>query len=207
MSSPPHAPAHASLRQPGAITRLVGSGFAVVGALVVAIGLFLPWVRAGRVDRNSFEIVALVEKFRLVRPPWDSAMALWQFVGPAMMVPLVFLALRWWRTGGIMAILLGLIIAAGAITCLVLLAGERRLGVSLATTGPTFAMIGGSLLVVGGITVLYGLRKPHVSGVSDGQNGWEPVHSDRRLIEQHRLGHAEPGSARHDDSHQEGTRP
>jgi hypothetical protein len=81
---------------------LIGRVVATVGAVVAAVGTFLPWLRSGTRRRNSYEIFSLVDRLGFSRSSavgWG--LRLWPIV-PLVLVLAV--TLQWfprkWVSGG-----------------------------------------------------------------------------------------------------------
>lgn len=132
---------------------------AAVTTLLVAIavcvaGTFAPWLMSGAVARNSYQLVGALQHFQIL----DSgavvaAVGGWQYLGPALMVPLLLVAFRCWRWAAAVAILLGMLGSAAAITALVV-GGTRHFGIELASIGPETVGCGSALLIVAGALLL-----------------------------------------------------
>ena len=82
---------------------IAGSGLAMVIA-----GSFLPWVISGEVRRSSYAILGIVDRLGVAG---DGALGVlianWPLVGVLCMAPVVIACLRWWRTAGVLAVLVG----------------------------------------------------------------------------------------------------
>ena len=83
---------------------IAGSGLAMVIA-----GSFLPWVISGEVRRSSYAILGIVDRLGVAG---DGALGVliahWPLVGVLCMAPVVIGCLRWWRTAGVLAVLVAL---------------------------------------------------------------------------------------------------
>ncbi|MDQ2846050.1 MAG: hypothetical protein M3Y77_06810 [Actinomycetota bacterium] len=133
---------------------------AAVTTLLVAItvciaGTFAPWLRSGSVARNSYQLVGALERFQIV----DSgavvaAVGGWPYFGPALMAPLLLVAFRCWRWAAAVAILLGILGLAAAMTALVVVGGTSHFGIELASIGPETVGCGSALLIVAGALLL-----------------------------------------------------
>lgn len=132
----------------------------VVGVAVTLAGAFGPWLRSGTVDRNSFQIVGALQRFPLIDNSLVRALiGAWPLLGPALMIPLVLAGLRWWRTTGVTAIVLGILGLAPSIAALVVVGGEQRFGIELVAVGPLTVVAGAALLIVAGTVLLASGRR------------------------------------------------
>ena len=111
---------------------IAGSGL----ALVIA-GSFLPWVISGEVRRSSYAILGIVNRLGVAG---DGALGVlianWPLVGVLCMAPVVIACLRWWRTAGVLAVLVAL--ATGLLSFGILIAARSSTALSLtdARTAP-----------------------------------------------------------------------
>ena len=121
-----------------------------VGAAVVVMGTLLPWVRTGGRRRNSYDLLALVERLGFT-PDGPTATALrWWPVVPVLVVLAVVAS--WWgwpRLGGAM----GLLSAgyAGAIAVVVAGSGSALVRVQ---AGTAVTIIGAVVLAAGSVAAL-----------------------------------------------------
>ncbi|MTD13796.1 hypothetical protein GIS00_07550 [Nakamurella sp. YIM 132087] len=130
-------------------TALAGSG--VVGTV---LGAFLPWVRSGSVDRNSFELSGVASRLLFPDGLVSWLLSVWPLIGPLCAVPVVLALLRLWRSAGAMSVVLGAITIALSVTVQVM-GGDRAVaGIGLVRTGPVVLAVGGLLLVLGGVVLL-----------------------------------------------------
>jgi hypothetical protein len=132
----------------------------LVGLTVTIIGTFLPWLISGSVTRNSYQLAAALEQFRLV-DSWlmGAAITAWVSLGPILLVPTLLLAVRMWRTAAGVCVALGLVMAGAAITTLVVVGGKERLGIRLADAGPLAVACGSALTIVAGLLLLLSARR------------------------------------------------
>lgn len=134
------------------LPRLAGSIVLLTATVTTMIGTFLPWLNSGQVTRNSYQVAGTLDRWRLIDSALlDAALAGWPFLGPGLMITVLLVAFRFWRTAGAAAALVGAIGAAGAVTAQLMVGERAAFGVSLNPVGPTTVTIGGVLLVLAGV--------------------------------------------------------
>ncbi len=139
---------------------VLGSGLGIAGITLVVTGTFLPWVDSAGVLRNSYAVAGLLQRLDLI----DSAgirmlLAAWAFVGPLCLVPVVLAILRWWRSAGVAATVVGLLVGAVAAVVMVYTAGKEFAGVHLAGTGPWTVVAGAATLIAAGLLLAMPSRR------------------------------------------------
>lgn len=154
-------------RPPGPAARravpVVPAAIVGLGLVGVVAGSFLPWVVSGQVRRSSYAITGVVDRLDIAGDGLlGTLVGLWPFFGPLCVVPVIAGVLRWWRTAGIISVLLGLI--SGALAVSALLFAARRpaaASVSLHPLGPSVMAAGAVLLAAGGVAlVVVGSTRP-----------------------------------------------
>jgi len=125
---------------------LIGRVLATVGALVAIVGTFLPWLRSGARERNSYDIFSLVERLGISRSSivgWG--VRLWPLV-PFLLVLTVVLV--WFAPRApVIAVAAIAIVYASAISVAVRRAPTRSLlGLG---SGPVVTLCGLGLLTAG----------------------------------------------------------
>lgn len=81
----------------------------VAGVVVLVIGTFLPWLRSGRVQRNSYELAGVGVR-RLQAADWVEVLLRgWPFLGVLWAVAVVLLILGRDRAAGVLAAVLGVV--------------------------------------------------------------------------------------------------
>ncbi|GAA2002263.1 hypothetical protein JL107_01850 [Nakamurella flavida] len=127
-------------------------------ALVVA-GLFLPWLRSGSVERNSFQVAAVIDRLALVR---DSSLSwlpdAWPGVAVVVLVPIALLVTGLRRWAGGCALTVGVLTLGLGVATLVLGSGRAGAGIRLAPAGPVVLALGAAGLVVTGVLLLVRAR-------------------------------------------------
>ncbi len=152
-TGPTPPPAHPSATRPAA--PVIPAAIAGLGVVLVVVGSFLPWVVSGQVRRSSYAISGVVDRLGIAG---DGVLAvlvdLWPYFGPLCVLPVIVGALRWWRTAGVIAAVLGL--ASGTLAVAALAIAARGAGsgsVSLDPLGPSVMAAGAALLVGGGLAL------------------------------------------------------
>ena len=152
-------------------TRLgsVAAGVAAVGALLVAVGTFLPWVVSGSVLRDSYESISVIRTVRaLDGNPLELVLDGWTMIIPALTLCVVGYALGFRRAAATISTILAIICGTIAATATVVSGGED-VGLGIAGAGPITMLIGSVLTVIGGVGIFAGQR----SGAT-GDVGGEP---------------------------------
>ena len=130
---------------------LIGRIAATVGAIVVAVGTFLPWLRSGTRERSSYEIFSLVERLGYSRSDLvGGGLRLWPIVPLLLAASVVLLWYpRKWLTGLVTAFS---VIYAGAVA----LAVRSASPVSIISVeyGASVAVVGAILLGAGYLLTL-----------------------------------------------------
>lgn len=137
-------------------------------ALVVA-GLFLPWLRSGSVERNSFQVAAVINRLALVR---DSSLSwlpdAWPGVAVVVLVPIALLVTGLRRWAGGCALAVGVLTLGLGVATLVLGSGRAAAGIRLAPAGPAVLALGAAGLVITGVVLLIRVRPVEANPVRRG---------------------------------------
>ena len=131
------------------------------GLVLVIGGSFLPWVVSGTVRRSSYAIVGVLGRLGIGDDgPIGVLVGAWPLVGVLCMTPVVAAAVRWWRTSGVLAVLLAL--AAGLLSfgVILLTSGRSAGGIGVDPVGPAVMAAGAVLLFCGGIALALGAGSP-----------------------------------------------
>ncbi len=122
-----------------------------MAVVVLLTGTFLPWVRSGRVTRNSYE-VAGVGLRRLDVAPWlEAVLQAWPFLGPLWAVVVVLAVLGRRRTAVAVALVLAVltaVVAAGGVYLALRFDAAAFGGV---ITGPVVTLVGALGVVVAAV--------------------------------------------------------
>lgn len=123
-------------------------GCAIVAglALVVSVlGTFLPWLKSGDTNRNSYAAVGVLERLLDIHGVVRLAIDLWPFLGLYCAATIALLALTWWRVA----------VAAGAVSgviCAVVswraLSVPGRFTIAVVRSGPTVTLTAAGVAVV-----------------------------------------------------------
>jgi len=149
------ANARPAAARPGVGWFVPALGLGITGVVLVVLGTFLPWVSSGGRMYRSYAMAGLVDRLHVVDSGLaDGLLAVWPFVGPLCLVPIVLAALRRRRAAATTAIVIGLVIAAAAAVVLRYAGGLQVPGVSVVTTGPWAVIAGGLTMTAGGVLAL-----------------------------------------------------
>ena len=148
--------------------RRLGVRLVTVGGVLVVIAMFGPWVRSGSNERNSFELVDLIDRLGFTpNGPIETAIRWWPLVPLLVVVAVVLTIWLGGRTGAIVAIVVGG--AVGVVGVAMRTVPETPL---IGTGwGSAVDAIGGLLMVAGGTTLLLSRRLsavPDPAGFEDG---------------------------------------
>ncbi|MET0966815.1 MAG: hypothetical protein ABWZ02_10480 [Nakamurella sp.] len=148
VTPPPTAPAPAAqaaspLRVQVVICLIGGAGLALV-----VLGSFLPWVISGNVRRSSYQILGVVGRLGIGD---GGALAVllgaWPFIGVLCVVPVLAAAIRFWRTSGVLAMLIGLLSGLLSFGLLIFVAGRGGSILRIDPVGPSVMAAGAVLLI------------------------------------------------------------
>ena len=111
-----------------------------VAAAVLLVGTFLPWIRTGRRERNSYELLGLVDRLGFAPDGWMERFVRWWPIVALLVVGAVVCA--WWRQAVVSTVLaLAAVAYAGGVAWVL---ADRR-GPALA--GITVTLVGCALLL------------------------------------------------------------
>jgi hypothetical protein len=111
--------------------------------------------------RNSFSIVGIVRRLGVAGTGFAAtALSFWPLLGPIVMLAVIAGILRWWRTGAVLAAMIGLVTGVLSGGVILLSSGRRALGVGLALQGPVCTVVGSCFAVAGAVVVLIATRRP-----------------------------------------------
>jgi hypothetical protein len=140
----------------------VGVGGAVLtaaGAVTIAVGTFLPWVRSGTVLRDSYESISVLRTIKVLDgSPLALVLDVWTVLIPVITVCIVAYTLGLRRSAATISAILAIISGTVAGAATVVGGGEEvRLGIS--STGPTTTFVGAVLTLVGVVGIFAGQRR------------------------------------------------
>ena len=123
----------------------VSVGLGSAGLVVLVVGTFLPWLRSGTAERNSYRAGAVLRHLRGVHGVESLGLRLWPFVG--IWAAAVVIAYLLGRTGvaaggALIAAAAGYAAAIGA------LRAKDNVFAAVRTTGPAVTILGASILVL-----------------------------------------------------------
>ena len=160
--------------------------FAGVGLATGVAGSFLPWLRSGDINRNSYQLSGVADRLNLAGSGlWSRLVDLWPLLGPLCLIPLVIAAFRWWKATAAAAVVLG----AALITATLEIQSHAddglravsALGVRWQDTGPVTVLSGGALAALAGLSALILLVAPERRAAI----GQPPIQNDRRSEPEH----------------------
>lgn len=133
------------------------------GIVVMLIGTFLPWLRSGRISRNSYELAGVGAR-RLQAADWvEAPLRAWPFLGLLWAVALVLMILGRPRIAGwLAAVLAGLtgLVALGGLFLVVRLDSVMLSGLLI---GPLLTAAGAAVVLIASVAIL---RKNSPSGAA-----------------------------------------
>lgn len=161
MSSPAQRPSAIDTRHRALpFVRTAGLTLLVFGIVVTVIGAFAPWLQSGETTRNSFQVAGTAERFGLLdNPALHAIVDNWALLGPILMIPLICTGLRWWRACAMTAMVIGVAIAALALTVTIAVGDRQFLTISMVAAGPVTVIAGGILITVAGSLILLSGRR------------------------------------------------
>lgn len=136
----------------------VAAGVALSGLLIIVIGSFLPWIKSGAVQRDSFEIVGVIDRLG----PQDNAILAfalsgWIAVPPACVLAIGLYVLGLARTAAACAITVSVV--AGTVGLAIYVVGGDGFGlVTSVPAGPLTTCLGGMIALSGSLGILLRLR-------------------------------------------------
>ncbi len=125
--------------------------------VVLVAGTFLPWVRSGRVSRNSYELAGVGVR-RLDAGPWiEGALQAWPFLGPLWAVVVVLMVLRRRRSAAVASLVLAVPTGLVALCGVVLAVRFDAPTIGGVWPGPAVTLVGAVGCAVAGVALL---RRP-----------------------------------------------
>lgn len=126
----------------------------VGGIVVLVVGTFLPWLRSGRISRNSYELAGVGVR-RLQAADWvEAPLRAWPFLGPLWAVVLVLMILTRPRVAGWVAVVLSTVtglVALGGLFLVVRLDSAMLSGVVI---GPLLTAAGAVVVLAASVAIL-----------------------------------------------------
>ena len=131
----------------------LGCGAGALGLITTVVGSFLPWLRSGTVNRDSYEVLALRGWAGLGNGYGEVIRVAWVSMTPVAVCCVLLFTFGLRRFAAWIGILFGTI--TGTVAALATVQGSNEgamVGISL--TGPAVALCGAVLAIAGAITVL-----------------------------------------------------
>jgi hypothetical protein len=127
-----------------------------VGLVFMVVGTFLPWLKSGRVSRNSYASDGALRQLLHVGGPGGAVLDAWPFVSlaGAVAIALTLIGLR--RCGAVIALVAGA--CAGGVAIWALVASAHGL-IRPATFGPAATLAGGILTCLAALANLVPLSR------------------------------------------------
>ena len=127
------------------------------GLVAVVLGTFLPWLRSGEVQRNSYASFGLLGRLVGFHGPTEVAIRLWPLLGLCCAAIVLTVVVTWHRTAATLAL-----VTAGwsaAVGCAVLIRHDES-GVSVVTLGPLVTVAGDAAVVLAAVITLISYNRP-----------------------------------------------
>lgn len=132
---------------------------AALGIVVTAGGTFLPWLRSGAVNRDSYEVVALALRLGIADGALArGALACWSAVPIICAVGCVLFALRFDRAAAVSVICSACLIGTVAVVFTVQ-GGAIDTHVAVARAGPVMSMVGALIALLAACGVFITKRR------------------------------------------------
>ncbi|PXY22397.1 hypothetical protein [Prauserella muralis] len=139
--------------------RSAATGTCAAGLLTAVAGTFLPWLRSGAAERNSYQAVGIAEQLVLRDDALAGALLRAWLTVPLLAVACVgLLVLGWRRTGAALAAVLALLVGTVGVVVLVQGPGASEV-VGVTPTGPAVTSAGMTIALLGALTVLGTARR------------------------------------------------
>jgi hypothetical protein len=126
------------------------------GIVVLVVGTFLPWLRSGRSERNSYETGGALRRLLELHGALDTAVSAWPFAGLLCAAVIAVFAFGRPRCAAALALLTGL--ATGAVAVAALLVDGNSF-VRPLMLGPSVTILGATIVVVAATLVLTSARR------------------------------------------------
>lgn len=138
---------------------IAGAALTALGLATVAVGTFLPWVRSGAVERDSYQSIAVIRTIKVLDgSPLSLILDAWTLIIPMVTVCIVLYALGFRRTAAtissIVAIISGTISGAATVV-----GGGEEVRLGIAGIGPPTTLVGAVLALVGVVGIFAGRRR------------------------------------------------
>lgn len=132
-------------------TRLLVPLLAGAGVVVLVIGTFLPWLRSGAAERNSYQAGGVIQRLIAPHGPLRLLLAVWPSVALVCAVAAAGYTIGFRRSALALASLAS--VAAGAVSIVALNAAPRPYA-SVTISGPAVTLAGATLVLAGAATAV-----------------------------------------------------
>lgn len=133
------------------------------GLVALVVGTFLPWLRSGRVSRNSYEADGTIQRLLGVRGLGHAALTAWPFLGGLCAAAVALFALGLQRLAAVLAALVA--VAAGGVAIATLRVPAAPYAAP-ASAGPTVTILGAVLTLLMATLILF---TPRRTGTREGE--------------------------------------
>ncbi|WP_157440508.1 hypothetical protein [Actinokineospora inagensis] len=124
------------------------------GLVVVAVGMFLPWLRSGAVLRDSFQVVGVITTLGFLRgQALELVLRAWFAIIPAITLSVVLYALGFRRSGATLGAAIAIITGTVSGGATVESGGDDG-PLGIAATGPATTLTGSVLAVLGAVLIV-----------------------------------------------------
>jgi hypothetical protein len=131
----------------------MGGAFGAVGLITGVVGTFLPWLRSGNVNRDSYEVLSLRGFAGSSTGAADVVTGIWVGITPLAVLAVALWVVRFRRFAACISIIFAII--TGTVAALaVVQGGDEKSLIAINVVGPAVTLSGAVLAIVGAITVL-----------------------------------------------------
>lgn len=147
---------------------MAGAALGAAGLVIVAIGTFLPWVKSGRVLRDSYESISIIRTIGIIRDsPLNLVIDAWTMIVPMITLCVAAYAFGFRRSAATLAAIVALFCGTVGGGAAVVSSGDDA-SLGIAGTGPMVTLIGGVLALLGVIGVFIG-RRTRATNIAGGE--------------------------------------
>gem|GEM_PF-13725 len=131
---------NAAREQPEVVRHRLGAAASTLAGATLVLATFLPWLRSGRADRTSHEVLDLLDRLGLAP---DGAVALLVEAWPLLPLTVTAAVVARWSRRDVAAVVLALVAAAHATVVSVAVLRVGRSGLVTVRSGPWICLAGG----------------------------------------------------------------
>lgn len=132
-------------------SRAVLAATAGLGLAIMVVGTFLPWLRSGSTQRNSYTADGLVRRLLATDGITHALLMMWPFLSVLCAVAVALLLMTLFRTGGTLALVCA--VAVGIVSVRILATGSHAL-IGVDRSGPGLTLAGCALTASASLAVL-----------------------------------------------------